>query len=80
MKEQAIEHYRAALRLEPEYGEALTGLGALLLMQKRAEEAQPLFEKALSIDPNHATALVNLAMIEQSSRRAPKARSGASGK
>lgn len=66
LAEQAMEHYRAALRLEPEYGQALTGLGALLLMQKRVEEAQPLFEKALSIDPNHATALINLAMIEQS--------------
>lgn len=64
-KEQAMEQYRAALRLQPEYGEALTGLGALLLMEKRVEEARPLFEKALSIDPNHATALVNMAMIDQ---------------
>jgi len=64
--EQAIEHYRAALRLEPEYGQALTGLGAIYLMQKRPGEAEVLFEKALAIDPNHATALVNLAMIDQS--------------
>ena len=65
-KEQAMEYYRSALRLKPEYGQALTGLGALLLMDKRVEEAQRLFEKALSIDPNHATALINLAMIDQS--------------
>ncbi len=66
LTKEAMEHYRAALSLNPEYGQALTGLGALLLMQKRVEEAQELFEKALSIDPNHATALINLAMIDQS--------------
>jgi tetratricopeptide (TPR) repeat protein len=66
LKEQAIEYYRAAIRLEPEYGQALTGLGVLLLMEKRVTEAERLFEKALSVDPNHATALINLAMIDQS--------------
>jgi|TARA_B110000037_G_scaffold165277_1_gene186944 tetratricopeptide (TPR) repeat protein/thiol-disulfide isomerase/thioredoxin len=63
---EAEQLYREALRLEPEFGQALTGLGALFLMQKRVEEAESLFEKALSIDPNHATALINLAMIDQS--------------
>jgi len=66
LTQQAMEYYREAIRLEPEYGQALTGLGALLLMEKRVEEAQSLFEKALSVDPNHATALVNLATIDRS--------------
>lgn len=65
LTEKAMEYYRAAIRLDPEYGQALAGLGAMLLMQKRMDEAQPLFEKALRIDPNHATALMNLAMIDQ---------------
>ena len=64
--DKAIEHYLAALKLEPKYGRALTGLGAIYLMQKRVDEAEVLFERALTIDPNHATALVNLAMIERS--------------
>lgn len=64
--EKAIKHYLAALQLEPEFGQALTGLGAIYLMQKRIGEAEVLFEKALAIDPNHATALINLAMIDQS--------------
>ncbi|MEN9021586.1 MAG: tetratricopeptide repeat protein [Verrucomicrobiaceae bacterium] len=62
---EAMDFYRKAIELDPDYGQALTGLGAMLLMQKNLDEAQPLFEKALSIDPNHATALVNLAMIDQ---------------
>ena len=64
--DEAMKLYRAAIRLDSKYGEALTGLGAMLLMQKRLGEAEPLFEKALSIDPNHATALINLARIDQS--------------
>lgn len=66
LAKEAEELYRKALRLKPNYSQALTGLGALLLMQKRVEEAEDLFEKALGIDPNHATALINLAMIDQS--------------
>lgn len=63
--EQAIEFYQNAIRIDPEYGRALTGLGAIFLNQKRVDEAEALFEKAISIDPNHATALINLATIEQ---------------
>ena len=62
---EAMDYYRKAIELDPNYGQALTGLGAMLLMQKKLDEAQPLFEKALIIDPNHATALINLAMIDQ---------------
>lgn len=62
---QAMAAYQEAIRLKPDYGQAYTGLGALLLMQKRSDEARVQFEKAMSIDPNHATALINLAMIDQ---------------
>jgi tetratricopeptide (TPR) repeat protein len=65
LTQQAMELYQKSIDLDPNYGQALTGLGAMLLLQKKIDEAQPLFEKALSIDPNHATALVNLAMIDQ---------------
>ncbi|MGI9243596.1 MAG: tetratricopeptide repeat protein, partial [Verrucomicrobiales bacterium] len=73
MVEEAIRHYRAALQMEPEYGQALTGLGAIFLMRKRIDEAEVMFQKALEIDPNHATALVNLAMIDQSRGERDKA-------
>lgn len=61
--------YQEAIRTNPEYGQALTGLGALFLMEKRFDLAQPLFEKALAVDSNHATALINLAMIDQARGR-----------
>ena len=64
--EEAKKLYQAAIKVNPEYGQALTGLGALFLMEKRLDLAQPFFEKALAIDPNHATALINLAMIDRS--------------
>ncbi len=65
LTEQAIGLYQEALRLEPDYGRALTGLGAIYLKQKRMNEARVLFERAIGVDPNHAVALINLAMIEQ---------------
>jgi tetratricopeptide (TPR) repeat protein len=63
--DQARKLYEEALRLEPDYGEALTGLGALLLTQRRHDAARPYFEKALALDPNHATALINMALIDR---------------
>jgi tetratricopeptide (TPR) repeat protein len=63
--DQAVKLYEEALRLKPDYGEALTGLGALLLTQRRHDAARPYFEKALALDPNHATALINMAIIDR---------------
>ncbi len=67
--ERAITLYEEAIEIDPEYGQALTGLGALYLTQKKLDEAEPYFARALSVDPNHATALINMAMIDQSKGR-----------
>ncbi|MCA9266114.1 MAG: tetratricopeptide repeat protein, partial [Planctomycetales bacterium] len=70
---RAKEYYQAAIRFDPEYGEALTGLGVILLTERRVGEAQRLFERALAIDAHHATALVNLAMIDRARGNIPAA-------
>lgn len=49
---EAEAHYREALRLNPTYAPAFTGLAVLEENAERYDEAVALFEKALSIDPN----------------------------
>ena len=43
----AVEHYREALRRDPEFGRAYSGLAASLLRVGRREEAQKAWDEAL---------------------------------
>jgi tetratricopeptide (TPR) repeat protein len=72
-RDKAKQLYAAALKIDPEYGEALTGLGVVLLSERRVEDAKRLFQRALQIDPQHATAQVNLAMIDRAQGRPEQA-------
>jgi tetratricopeptide (TPR) repeat protein len=58
--DQAIEHYRQALALRPEYAEAHYNLGRLLVGHGQLSEAIVHYERAVAINPADAEAQNNL--------------------
>ena len=58
---EALEAYRAFLRVEKRSAAGWADLGGLLLVLGRLEEAEEVCRQALRIDPRHRTALINLA-------------------
>jgi tetratricopeptide (TPR) repeat protein len=58
--DQAIDHYRQAIALRPNYSEAHYNLGRLLVAQGRLDEAITHYEKAVAINPADAEAQNNL--------------------
>ena len=59
-REEAIEHYQQALRINPNYAEAHHNLGAALYQTGKREEAIEHFQQALRINPDYAEAHYNL--------------------
>jgi tetratricopeptide (TPR) repeat protein len=59
--DEAMEHYREALRFRPDYMEAHTNLGAALSERGRRGEALVHYRKALEVKPGSAIAHNNLA-------------------
>ncbi|WP_153162019.1 tetratricopeptide repeat protein [Zoogloea sp. 1C4] len=60
--------YRQALAADPNNADALNGLGAIALIQRRPAEADTLFRRALLARPLDPTALSGLARIQSSSQ------------
>jgi Flp pilus assembly protein TadD len=58
--EDAIWHYSEAVRIKPDYIEALNNLGISLRMAGRVDEAIRYYKKALEINPRHIGANFNL--------------------
>ena len=61
--DEAIGHYREALRINFNYPEAHYNLGAALRAQGRIEEAIPHYRQALRVNPDWPPALIDLAWI-----------------
>ncbi len=53
-------HYREAIRIRPAFKNASSGLGYLLMIKGKQDEAGPLLEKTLQIDPKFVPAMKNL--------------------
>jgi len=58
--DEAIDHYRSAIELEPNYRFGQYNLGAALLQKGDPTAAIPLLEAALKTDPNYAKAYYSL--------------------
>uniref|UniRef100_A0A8C1QT73 dolichyl-phosphate-mannose--protein mannosyltransferase n=1 Tax=Cyprinus carpio TaxID=7962 RepID=A0A8C1QT73_CYPCA len=61
--QEAIYHYKTALRLYPRHASALNNLGTLT---HQAEEAEVYYRRALNINPQHNRALFNLGNLLKS--------------
>ena len=59
--DEAIAHYSAALRFEPDYADAHNNLGVIFAKRGDLAAAAEQFAEALRIDPNHSDAAANLA-------------------
>lgn len=60
-REQAIESYRCALALQPDYAPALYNLGLILRESGGFDEAETCFRRVVALEPGDAEASVHLA-------------------
>jgi tetratricopeptide (TPR) repeat protein len=70
---EAIAEYKEAVRINPDYAEALNNLGSALLLTGRTAEAIHEYNQALQIDPAYAKAHNNLGNALVQTGRAPEA-------
>ena len=67
--DQAMEHFRQALKLDPAAVEAQTSLALALVRQGRLDEAIAGFQKALQLKPGYPGALRGLALVRAAQGR-----------
>ncbi|XP_054281015.1 protein O-mannosyl-transferase TMTC4-like isoform X2 [Macrosteles quadrilineatus] len=59
----AVKHYRDALRLNPDYDQAMNNLANILKDRNDLVEAEELLRRALQLRPNFAAAWMNLGIV-----------------
>lgn len=67
--EVALEHLTKAEKMDPRSVRVLKGIGAVYLAQGKVDDAQRMFERALSVDPSDPKALTGRGMCEMTNRR-----------
>jgi len=68
--DEAVEHLRAAIRIEPTRAEAYYNLGMVYALQHRMDEAVASYRAALRLEPDNPKPLNNLAWIYATCPRA----------
>jgi tetratricopeptide (TPR) repeat protein len=71
--EAALDAFRRAVELQPDYAEAHNNLGLVLSRLRREEEASAAFHAALQADPAMGEALNNLGFLHHAAARFPQA-------
>lgn len=72
-REEAIAHYQAALRIKPDYPEALNNMGYQLIQSGRYQDAIEYLEHAVRVKPDFAKARNNLGIALLNSGNIPEA-------
>ena len=70
-KLKAVEFYRKAIEIQPDFISAYNNLGVLLYRIDKKEESIDSFKKALEIDPNRKDIRYNLDKVLSSNRPEP---------
>ncbi|KAL5004274.1 hypothetical protein ScPMuIL_017730 [Solemya velum] len=63
-QDSAIQEYRLAIQLNPEYDQAMNNLGNILKELQQLDEAESLLERAVEIRPEFAAAWMNLGIVQ----------------
>ena len=71
--DESIEKYKKALEIDPNYQDALHGLGMALFNRGLLEEAIATAKKLIAIDPDDILAHTSLSMFYQSQGRIEEA-------
>ena len=71
--DEAIEHYRKALEIDPNYQDALHGVGMALFNSGRVDEAITTAKKLIELDKDDVLAHTSLSMFYQSQGRIEEA-------
>ena len=67
--DEAIDHFRQSVTINPGFAEGHTNLGAALMLQGRLDEAVRAYHEALRIEPDLPGAHFNLALVRRSQGR-----------
>ena len=59
---EAVEHYKEALRIKPYFIDALSELGLVLVTKRRYSEAIRCYNEALRLNPDYFNAHINIAV------------------
>ncbi len=67
--DDAIDAYRRALEVDPQFTDAHCNLGAVYHQQDRRSDARACYERALACDGSHVEAHLNLANLDEEEER-----------